>query len=111
MTTYSEEFQKRMNDMPDKWTLKWWSEQLNELKRGYRGATHAINACQADYVDTNKTVEQLLAMFDSLEKELGDDKARIGELQAEIVALKQWQERAGEFLNELRKERTNGVTT
>ena len=111
MTTYSEEFQKRMNDMSDKHTIAWWNEQLQEIKKGYRGATHAINRCHDDYKGNQEEIVELRDRIEGLAEDRDAANAKIGELQAEIVALKQWQERAGEFLNELRKERTNGVAT
>lgn len=90
----SDEFQKRMAVKPDQWTLAWWEERFQDIQKGYRGATHAINCAAAELEDAQKKIDTLRESIASLEA----DRAKIGELQARV-------DKMAEFLTQLKKER------
>lgn len=112
----SDEFQKRQEQTPDRFTLAWWQEQFAEVNKGYRGATHGINRALADYADCSKAIEELRQRCDTLERERNEAFSKIGELQAEMASdrkefeklLKRFARHA-EFLTELKAERENGA--
>ncbi len=91
-----DEFEKRMNDRPDAWTLSWWDEQFKDLLKAYRGATHAINRSIADYHGANSAIEEIRQRCEALERGRQEDRAKMGEMQTRV-------ERMAEFLNQLKQ--------
>ena len=102
-----EEFEKRQAEKPDQWTLAWWEERFQEIKSGYRGATHAINRTIAEYKDAWAAIEELRQRCDSLEKgrqkDLQEDRAKLGALEASFAEMQTRVERMAEFLNQLKQ--------
>jgi len=96
MADLSDELRQRLAVMPDQWTLAWWEERFQEVLKGYRGATHAINRALAENSESWQKIEELRQRVQELESrvalELEADRARIGELQARV-------ERMADFLN------------
>lgn len=89
----SEELKSRK---PDVHTLAWWEERFQEVLKGYRGATHAMNKVAAENEDLAKRNESLQAILQSQSEERKLDRAKIGELQARI-------ERMADFLTKLKQ--------
>jgi len=75
-----------LKQRPDDYTLAWFQERFQEVIKGYRGATHAVNRSLADYEDCLQAVKALQSRCDTLESQRDADRARIGELQAELLA-------------------------
>jgi hypothetical protein len=99
----TEEFQKRLNDKPDKFTISWWNEQFQEVLRAYRGINHGTNCVlvyNEDLAKANKELREKIAVMEAA-AEL--DRAKIGELQTSLVEVVARLDRQGEFLNELKK--------
>ncbi len=92
------------NRKPDVHTLEWWNSQFQEVLKGYRGATHAMNKVAAENEDLVKRNAELQAKFiaaiEAQAEEMKADRAKIGELQARV-------ERMADFLGKLKK---NGET-
>jgi len=87
------------NRKPDVHTLAWWEERFQEVLKGYRGATHAMNKVAAANDDACKLNSELmtglLAKIQAQSEEMKVDRAKIGELQARI-------ERMADFLTKLK---------
>ena len=75
-----------LRQKPDQYTLAWFLEKFEEVTKGYRGATHAVNRALADYEDCWQAVKALQARCDTLEAQRDADRAKIGELQADLLA-------------------------
>lgn len=108
----SEEFNKRLQDKPDKFTIAWWDEQFKEVLRAYRGANHGINQVLAYNEDLSKANQELLNRVTALEAAGESDRAKIGELQlrldgqAEIIGqIHARVEKMAEFLNQLKQKK------
>lgn len=97
MSDLHDKFEKLLADQPDNYTLAWWRSQFEEVKAGYRGASHAINRSLADYEDMSEHVAELRRTVSKLEAELEADRAKIGEMSARI-------DRMAEFLTKLKKQ-------
>lgn len=95
-----DEFEKRKDDRPDQFTLAWWRKQLDELRRGYRGATHSVNLAHDNHAQTLAEIRGLSERCDTLEKELQEANSRVGELQAELSEVRTKQEAMGNWLKE-----------
>ena len=98
MESIAKEFERHANERPDKWTLAWWHEQFREVVQGYRGATHSINRANAELCEAREQVEALAAKCAILERQAGEDRAKIGELAARV-------DKIAAFANEIRAER------
>jgi len=94
----SEELKSRK---PDVHTLAWWEERFQEVLKGYRGATHAMNKVAAANDDVLAANTELLAKYkariEAQNEAMKIDRAKIGELQARV-------ERMAEFLGKLKKD-------
>ena len=97
MSDMAEELAKRMAQKPDQWTLAWWSSQLDEIRKAYRGVSHACNCATAEIADAGKSIKELCQRCEKIEADLASDRAKIGELQARV-------EHMADFLNKLKKE-------
>ena len=93
--TMGEQFQAAADSRPDRYTLAWWRQQFDEVKRGYAGANHGINRCNAEYVECWEAVKALRKRVDSLDAGLEAARAELGKLhetvekaRAAFVALK-----------------------
>jgi len=104
MSSPSEEFKKRLQDKPDAYTLAWWSEQFQEVHKGYRGATHAINRALADNEDLGKSLRESHELIHKLYGQAEADRAKIGELQAKLLKAEERLDRQGEFLTTLKQK-------
>ena len=93
----SEELKAIQDKKPDDFTIAWWSEQLQDIRQGYRGATHAINRSLAEYESLYEMVVALKARCDKLEE------AHRGAL-AEIARLNECVAKAREAFIELKNK-------
>ncbi len=95
------------NRKPDVHTLAWWEERFQEVLKGYRGATHAMNkvlAANEDVARLNTEIQTtLLDRIQAQAEEIKADRAKIGELQARV-------ERMAEFLGKLKKNGGENLT-
>jgi len=73
--------------MPDRYTLAWWREQWEEVQKGYRGATHGINRCQADYENCWKASVSSQEEIAALKRDRDVTDAIIGKLEARVGVL------------------------
>ncbi len=94
MTSMSEELKNRK---PDTHTLAWWEERFQEVLKGYRGATHAMNKVLAEEEDISRWNAEILARLEVQAEEIKADRAKIGELQARV-------DRMAEFLSKLKND-------
>ncbi len=99
MTSLSEELKNRK---PDVHTLAWFQSQIDEVKKGYRGATHAMNKVLAENEDISRWNAEILARLEVQAEEIKGDRAKIGELQARV-------EKMAEFLNKLKPTLTQAA--
>lgn len=98
-----EEFEKRQVEKPDQWTLAWWDERFQDIRKAYRGATHAINRTIADYRDAWEAIEELRRRCDALERDRQEDRAKLGAQEASFAEVQTRVERMAEFLNQLKQ--------
>jgi len=96
----TEEFEKRQAEKPDKWTLAWWNEQFQEMLKSNSGLKHALNLALSELEDAAKLRERIA----SLETAAEGDRAKIGQLQAELAAITGRLDRQGEFLTTLKQK-------
>lgn len=96
MSDLHEEFQKRKDVQPDKYTLAWWNRRYDDLEKQFRGATAAINRALADYEWSANAIDELRERIATLEKDRESDRAKIGEMAARL-------DRMAEFMNEIKK--------
>lgn len=87
-----------LQQRPDEYTLAWFQERFQEVTKGYRGATHAVNRALADYEDCWKAVKALQSRCEELESQRDADRARIGELQAELRAAAEKTDKIAEWI-------------
>ena len=99
-----------MDGQPDKYLVSWWKQQFAEVLKGYRGATHGINRCLADYADCVRAITELRERCDSLEREREEDRAKIAELRTELEAVSEKQDKLIERLKAKFKENGHGET-
>ncbi len=85
------------NRTPDVHTLAWWEERFQEVLKGYRGATHAMNKVSAENEDISRLNADYLARLQAQAEEMKADRAKIGELQARV-------QRMAEFLGTLKTD-------
>jgi hypothetical protein len=102
--TITEEFQKRQAEKPDTYTLSWWNSQYQEVHKALRGATHAVHLVAADNEDLGKRLTEAHELIHKLYAAAELDRAKIGELQAELLKLKERLERQAGFLNQLKNK-------
>lgn len=62
-------------------TLAEFRKTVGEVVKGYRGASHSVNRCNAEYADLFQAVEALRARCDALEADRDAAHAAIGKLQ------------------------------
>ncbi len=99
MSSLSEELKNRK---PDVHTLAWWEERFQEVLKGYRGATHAMNKVLAENEDVSKANVELQARLQAQAEEIKADRAKIGELQARV-------DKMADFLNKLKPTLTQAA--
>lgn len=80
-----DEFIERMDSTDE----KWWRDKFREVLKGYRGATHGINRCLAEYEDQFKAIQELRKQV----SELGQEQQKMAERL----------DRIAKFLDEFRK--------
>jgi hypothetical protein len=102
-TVNSEGQLDRMAQKPDQWTLAWWQERFDEILKGYRGATHAMNRTIAECQQSFLAVEELRKRCDALERDRQEDRAKLGAQEASFVEMQSRVERMAEFLNQLKQ--------
>ncbi len=95
MASISEELKKRMDERPDVYTLQWWQSQLDEVKKGYSGACHAMNKVSAENEDISKLNAELQSRLEAQNEDRKADRAKIGELQSRV-------DRMADFLGKMR---------
>ena len=83
---------------PDKYTIAWWKSQFEQVLKGYRGATHGINRCLAEYADCWDVVQKLQDRCDSLEQERDEANAAIGEMRERLQRMEQRLDRQAEWV-------------
>jgi flagellar motility protein MotE (MotC chaperone) len=92
---------------PDRHTLAWWRKQFAEVLTGYRGATHAINRCLAEYADCYQREKELRADVEILRADLQSAEAEIGRLKETLAIVAERQDKIANWLRE--KSKTNGL--
>ena len=90
---------------PNRYTLAWWKEQLAEIQKGYRGATHGLNRCLADNASLVEADSKVQARCDVLEKRQTETDAEIGRMRADLVAMELTIEKARAAYSELKGTR------
>jgi len=98
----AEQLRAIQDQRPDEFTLAWWREQLAEIQKGYRGATHGVNRCLAEYSDLYETVESLRKEVQNATEARAEAAAAIGALQAQVKELEGHLEKAREAFRELK---------
>lgn len=98
MSDPSHELQKRLDQAPDQWTLAWWNQQFQEVLKGYRGATHAVNRSLTEMEDAQAHIKSLHGRIEALTAQAEADRAKIGELQSRV-------DRMAEFLTKVKQEK------
>ncbi len=91
-------------DTPDRYTLAWWKEQLAEVQKGYRGATHGINRCQAEYEQCTGEVQELRKLYAASEQKRAESDAEIARIRAQIKGLAETIEKAREAYAKLQSK-------
>ena len=82
----------------------WRNEQIREIAKAYRGCTHLLNRSAADYDDCWKAVQELRQQNEMLQKDREADRAKIGELQAQVSELTKRMDKAALFAKEQAKQ-------
>lgn len=100
--SFTEQFQEVADTKPDKFTLAWWQSQWEEVQKGYRGASHGINSCRADYADCQEAIKRMQQQCEALEKQRDETAAEIGRLQAKVMDVEASIEKARMAYAELR---------
>lgn len=103
IVNFKAEFETRQAEKPDQWTLSWWEERFQDIRKAYRGATHAINRTIADYQDAWTAIEEVRQRCDALERDRQEDRAKLGAQEASFVEMQTRVERMAEFLNQLKQ--------
>lgn len=103
----SKELQERLDTVPDRFTVAWFRSEMEEIKKAYRGSSHAVNICIAEYAELWKRHDSLEEHYRSVQGQLDAANAVIGKLRAELVEMRERQDRMAEFLNDQRS-RSNG---
>ena len=94
----SDEFREQIEATPDR--MRSWVEQVI---KGYRGATHGINRCLAEYADQHEVVVDLVATSAGAELDRRSLESRIDELERTVSEQQERLERMAEYLNEMKK--------
>lgn len=97
MKSMAEEFKKREDMKPDQWTLAWWRNQFEEVAKGYRGATHAMNLVLARLEDRDAEVKELQTQLRYYAEGFHEVKVAIGKLEESM-------EKSREAYSELKKQ-------
>jgi hypothetical protein len=79
-------------------------KDLQECKRGYRGATHGINLCWAECANCWQAHEESAKRCEALEKRGEADAAEIGRLQERVTTLEERLDKAGKVVAELQRK-------
>ena len=85
--TETEKFLEREQSKPDQWTLAWWRQQWDEVRRGYAGSNHAINLCHAEYAESWTAIEELRKRHEAQVRANEELAAVIGQLRGRVSAL------------------------
>ena|GEM_PF-6748270 len=96
--TLSDELKKRLDVMPDKWTIAWLNERFADQEKATRGAFHAVNRAIADCADIVAAIDELRERCDSIERAGAERSAEIGKLRAELVAVKDRQDKIANWI-------------
>lgn len=87
----------------DKHAVAWWKLQFQQVLIGYRGATHNINRCVAEYEDVWKKIDSMQQRIDSLQADLRESQAEIGRLREQLLDTVDRQERMATWLRNKNK--------
>ena len=83
------------------WDL--WKKERDEIRQGYRGCSHSVNRCNAEYADCWKAVEELRERVTSQAQELREANAAIGKLQGQAVTMEEALRGARDAYSEVKK--------
>ncbi len=103
--------QSRMDQRPDRYTLKWWEEQFANQAKATRGATHAMNLVLAEIEDLDSTVKDMKKQVDAHAQEIHVANVEIGKLQAEVTLLKETMDKSRDAYSELKKKISGSSTS
>lgn len=96
----SEQFRTLMENRK---VLDWWQKQLDEVRIGYQGVSHALNKAIAEAVTSRhallKEYQELKDRCEKLESEREEANATIGQLQSDLLAVLERLERIAEWAN------------
>ena len=98
--TPGEEFRKREDRRPDEFTLAWWRSQFQECLKGYRGASHAVNKCIADYEEWYRLLKDIERGCKELESRLEAVRAELGKLNEELKRVADRQDAIAKYVKE-----------
>ena len=111
MESMSEEFRKRENDKPDKWTLLWWKMEYAEQRQVTKGAVYACNRVVgefADRVEKDKEIWGLLEhqarVTEELAVKFGKSQAAETLMREDVMLIQQAMEASREAWHGLRKD-------
>ncbi len=87
MPTLKEQYMEMHGASQFLWDL--WKQEREEIRQGYRGISHSVNRCNADFAACWKAVEELRERAESQAQELSEANAAIGRLQQEAARTKE----------------------
>ena len=77
-------------DGANQFLLEHCEKTLGEIVRAYRGISHSMNRCNAEYVDCWAAVSELTEEVEALAKAIRDANAAIGKLQERQDKIAAW---------------------
>ena len=93
-----------MSDEPDKFDIARYHSQMEEIKKGYRGATHAMNKAHAECESLARGNQELRETVTKLRADLDDSMAEIGKLRELLRAEEEWRAAITERVSTLEAE-------
>ncbi len=102
--TLTEKFLEVADSKPDRWTLAWWRQQWEEVKRAYAGANHRMNLCHAAYEEIQEAMRAAIGRCEAMEKRCDASDAEIGRLREQVAGLEETIEKAREAYAALRQK-------
>lgn len=93
--TLTEQLAERLKNRPDQYTVAWWKQELeglnarfDEALKAYRGACHSINMAITNTKDNEARLVRFQAIIETTAAENNMLQAMIGEMKAEMDALR-----------------------